>query len=76
MAAAVRSRGGAVQVRGERLVLEGISAREAGEIVEAAGAGPVHHLSERTSSFEDAYLELAGTLTRRSSTANDQKDLT
>jgi ABC-2 type transport system ATP-binding protein len=44
------------------LVIHGMSAREAGELAAVVGAGPVHWLTERTSSFEDVYFRLAGSL--------------
>lgn len=52
-----------VRREGEVLVIEGMSAREAGETVAAVGAGPVHWLTERASSFEDVYFQLAGSIT-------------
>lgn len=73
LAEAVRARGVAVEHeperdgdRGDLLVIEGLSPHEAGEIATAAGAGPIYWLSERTASLEDAYLELAGSLTAAS----------
>jgi ABC-2 type transport system ATP-binding protein len=61
-AAALRERGVGVSADEGLLVVRGISSAEVGEIVAAAGAGPVHGLTERTSSLEDVYFELAGTL--------------
>jgi ABC-2 type transport system ATP-binding protein len=48
---------------GDLLLVEGLSARDVGELAAVAGAGPVHWLNERATRFEDAYFELAGTLT-------------
>jgi ABC-2 type transport system ATP-binding protein len=69
MATAMRARGALVGVDGDLLVIEGSSAREVGEVAASIGAGPVYRLSERVSSFEDAYFELAGTLSRPSTPA-------
>lgn len=60
---ALRARGTTVRLDGDLVTIEDITAEEAGEIVSTLGAGPVHWLSERAASFEDAYLQLAGTLT-------------
>jgi ABC-2 type transport system ATP-binding protein len=62
MTAALRSRGALVTVDGDLLVIEGLTAREAGEIAARAGAGPTYQLNERAGTFEDAYFELAGTI--------------
>ena len=66
MAAALRDRGTIVSVDGDLLVIQGSSARDVGELAASIGAGPVYRLSERASTFEAAYLELAGTLGRPS----------
>jgi hypothetical protein len=66
MATALRDRGATVGVDGDLLVIEGSSARDVGELAASVGAGPVYGLSERASTFESAYLELAGTLGRPS----------
>jgi ABC-2 type transport system ATP-binding protein len=66
MATALRDRGATVSVESDLLVIQGSSAREVGEVAATIGAGPVYRLSERPSSFEDAYFELAGTLGRPS----------
>jgi ABC-2 type transport system ATP-binding protein len=57
---ALRARHIKVVAEGDALLIEGISAREAGETAAAVGAGPVYWLTERTSSFEDVYFRLAG----------------
>jgi hypothetical protein len=61
---ALRARGATVERDDELLVIEGLSPQEAGEVAAAAGAGPVHWLSERTNRLEDVYVELAGSLTQ------------
>jgi ABC-2 type transport system ATP-binding protein len=71
MAAALRTRGASVSSEGDLLVVEGSSAHEVGEVAAIVGAGPVYQLSERAVSFEDAYLELAGTLTQPSAAGTD-----
>jgi ABC-2 type transport system ATP-binding protein len=63
-AAALRARGLAVASDGDLLEIAGASARDVGELVSAVGAGPVHWLTERSTSFEDVYFELAGSLAR------------
>lgn len=68
---ALRARQIKVVVDGDTLLIEGMSAREAGETVAAVGAGPVYWLTERTRSFEDVYFQLAGSMTGRSSPAAD-----
>ena len=62
-----------MSVERDLVVIEGSSAREVGEVAAMVGAGPVYRLSERVSSFEDAYFELAGTLSRPSSTTPDER---
>jgi ABC-2 type transport system ATP-binding protein len=64
---ALRARRVKVAVDGDALLIEGMSAREAGEVAAAVSAGPVYWLTERTNSFEDAYFRLAGSMTRQSS---------
>lgn len=61
MARTVRERGHAVTIDGDLLVIEGVSAREAGELASTIRT-PVYWLSERATSFEDAYFKLAGSL--------------
>jgi ABC-2 type transport system ATP-binding protein len=73
MADAMLARGALVTLDGDLLVIEGITAREAGEIASTVGAGPVHQLNERAGSFEDAYLELAGTLGRPTTITTDER---
>ncbi len=51
----------AAQLEGDLVVIEGLSAQEAGELVSSVGAGPVHHLVERRGTFEDIYFDLAAT---------------
>jgi ABC-2 type transport system ATP-binding protein len=68
VATALQDGGATVSVDGDLLVIRGSSAREVGELVATIGAGPVYRLSERATSFEDAYFELAGTLGQASST--------
>jgi len=53
------ARGLTVTASGDALVVDGIGAPEVGEIAATVGAGPVHWLSQRSSSFEDAYFRLA-----------------
>ena len=72
MATELRDRGATVGIEGDLLVIQGSSAREVGEVAATIGAGPVYRLSERPSSFEDAYFELAGTLSRPSSTSTTE----
>ncbi|MBX7266366.1 ATP-binding cassette domain-containing protein [Micromonospora sp. Llam7] len=62
MLRAVTARDLRADLDSDLLVIHGMSAREAGELAAAAGAGPVHWLTERTSSFEDVYFRLAGSL--------------
>ena len=69
---ALRDRGARTSVDGDLLVIEGSSAREVGEVAATIGAGPIYQLSERASSFEDAYFELAGTLARPATTSNER----
>jgi len=69
--AALRAHGASATFDGEIVLIGGVSAREAGEIVAAADAGPVHSLSERASSLEDVYFELAGTLGNPSGNVTD-----
>lgn len=73
MVAAMRARGATVTLDGDLLVIEGTTAREAGEIAAMIGAGPVYQLGERAGSIEDAYFELAGTLARPSTTATSER---
>ncbi|HEX6419697.1 MAG TPA: ATP-binding cassette domain-containing protein [Acidimicrobiales bacterium] len=61
-AAALVAAGASVGRDGDLLVVSAMAAREIGEIVARAGAGPVHRLAERAARFEDAYLALAGSL--------------
>jgi ABC-2 type transport system ATP-binding protein len=72
IADAMRDRGVRTSVDGDLLVIEGTSAREVGEVAAAIGAGPIYQLNERTTTFEDAYFELAGTLARPA-TITDQR---
>ena len=58
----VTARGLRADIDDDLLVIHGMSAREAGELAAVAGAGPVHWLTERTSSFEDIYFRLAGSM--------------
>jgi ABC-2 type transport system ATP-binding protein len=62
MLRAVTDRDLRADLDGDLLVIHGMSAREAGELAAAVGAGPVHWLTERTNSFEDVYFRLAGSL--------------
>lgn len=73
MAEAMRQRGAVISVDGDLLIIEGVSAREVGEHAAAVGAGPVYSLSERASSFEDAYFQLAGSLTNPRATGADER---
>jgi ABC-2 type transport system ATP-binding protein len=59
-AAALTEHGATARLDGDTVMVEGLDVRSVGEIVTAAGAGPIYGLSERTPSFEDAYFELAG----------------
>src|SRR5215207_2674336 len=68
---ALRARKINVTVEGDALMIEGMSAREAGETAAAVGAGPVYWLTERASSFEDVYFRLAGSMTRESPARTD-----
>jgi ABC-2 type transport system ATP-binding protein len=72
MTTALRDRGATVAVDGEILIIQGSSARDVGELATSIGAGPVYRLSERTSTFEDAYFELAGTLGQPSTTSTTE----
>ena len=63
LAEALRARGTAVECDGELLLIDGLSARAAGELAAAVGAGPIFWLSERTARLEDVFFELAGSLT-------------
>ena len=62
MLRAVTARGLRAELEGELLVIHGMSAREAGESAAAEGAGPVYWLTERTSTMEEVYFRLAGSL--------------
>jgi ABC-2 type transport system ATP-binding protein len=62
VAAELRARGHRVQQQEDLLLIEATTAAEVGEVVSTLGAGPVSLLRERTSTFEDAYFELAGNL--------------
>ncbi len=73
MAEALRQRGAGVGVDGDLLVIEGVSARQVGEVVAAVGAGPIYALAERGGSFEDAYFQLAGSLTSPGATGTDER---
>ena len=72
IADAMRDRGARTSVDGDLVIIEGTSAREVGEVAATIGAGPIYQLSERASSFEDAYFELAGTLARPATTADQR----
>jgi ABC-2 type transport system ATP-binding protein len=72
LAAALRDRGATVTDDGDLLLLEGSSARDVGDLADRTGAGPIYRLSERASTFEDAYFELAGTLGRPSGTSTTE----
>jgi ABC-2 type transport system ATP-binding protein len=61
-AGALVAAGASVERDGDLLVVSGASAREVGEVVSRAGAGPIHRLAERATRIEDAYLALAGSL--------------
>jgi hypothetical protein len=50
---ALRARHVTVTEDGDAVLIEGLSARETGELVAAVGAGPVYGLTERTTSFEE-----------------------
>lgn len=73
VATAMRDRGATVTIDGDLLVIEGSSAREVGEVAGTLEAGPVYRLHERERSFEDAYFELAGTLSRPSSAPTGER---
>ena len=73
IADAMRERGARTSVDGDLVIVEGSSAREVGEVAATIGAGPIYQLNERSSSFEDAYLELAGTLARPSIASTDER---
>jgi len=75
VATALREGGATVNIDGDLLIVHGRSAREVGEAVATIGAGPIYRLSERASTFEDAYFELAGTLTRPSTTINGERSM-
>ena len=62
LAEALVARGVSVDREGDLLVIEGLPPDEAGDIAAEVGAGPVHRLSERTTSLEDIYFSLAGSL--------------
>lgn len=66
----LRARQLKVVVEGDTLLVEGIGTREVGEIAAAVGAGPVYWLTERSSSFEDVYFRLAGSMTDPAYEAN------
>jgi ABC-2 type transport system ATP-binding protein len=70
-ATALRPLATAVSQEGGMLIIDGVSAREVGEAVALADAGPVHRLSERAGTFEDVYFELAGSPTDAAAVAND-----
>ncbi|WP_345042357.1 ABC transporter ATP-binding protein [Streptomyces sannanensis] len=61
----LRARQLKIVAEGDTLLVEGIGTREVGEIAAAVGAGPVHWLTQRSSSFEDVYFGLAGSMTDR-----------
>jgi ABC-2 type transport system ATP-binding protein len=65
----LRDHGATVASDGSLLLITGMTAHEVGDLVSVVGAGPVHHLAERTPTFEDAYFELAGTLAQPASRA-------
>jgi ABC-2 type transport system ATP-binding protein len=71
-AAALRTRGALVTLDGDLLVIEGLTAREAGEIAATAAAGPIYQLNERAGTFEDAYFGLAGTISRPSAISDER----
>lgn len=73
MAEVVTAREFKVDFDGDLLIIHGMPAREAGEIVSAIGAGPVYWLTERASSFEDVYFELAGSTAAQVSPAADER---
>jgi ABC-2 type transport system ATP-binding protein len=58
--AALVERGATAHLDASTVVVAGLDARTVGEIVTAAGAGPIHALGQRSSSIEDAYFDLAG----------------
>jgi ABC-2 type transport system ATP-binding protein len=64
VADALRTRGATVQADGATLLVEGWTTNDLGDLVAAVDGGPVHRLQELVSSFEDVYLELAGTIER------------
>jgi ABC-2 type transport system ATP-binding protein len=70
--AALEARGAVVSVDGDLLVIQGSTAREVGEVAASIGAGPVFQLNERTSSFEEVYFDLAGTLATPSNATTDE----
>jgi ABC-2 type transport system ATP-binding protein len=67
LAAALRGRGVHVEIDLGVVVVQGLPAREVGDIAAAVDAGPVWRLAERPGSFESAYFELAGTIRQPSS---------
>jgi ABC-2 type transport system ATP-binding protein len=72
MIRALTAGGNEVDVDGDSLSIQGMSAREAGELAAAVGAGPVYWLTERASSFEDVYFQLAGSLMTPASVDHDR----
>lgn len=76
LADAMRARGAAVTVDGDLVVIEGATAREAGETASEVGAGPVYQLGERAGTFEDVYVDLAGTIARPSGATTSERSAT
>ncbi|HEX5996955.1 MAG TPA: ATP-binding cassette domain-containing protein [Jiangellales bacterium] len=70
---ALRDRGVTLTEDGDAVFIEGMSAREAGELVAAVGAGPVYGLTERATSFEDVYFRLAQSTPGQSSMTTDME---
>jgi ABC-2 type transport system ATP-binding protein len=64
--AALVEHGATAHLDADTVVVAGLDARAVGEIVSGAGAGPIHALSERTFSIEDAYFDLAARQAERS----------
>jgi ABC-2 type transport system ATP-binding protein len=73
MVAALGERGAVVTTDGDALVIEGRSAREVGELAGLLDAGPVYRLTERAGDFEDAYFELAGTISGLPSSSTHER---
>jgi ABC-2 type transport system ATP-binding protein len=69
--AALRARGATVEVDGDLLVVDGVTAHDVGLTVSEAGAGPVYQLHERPGSFEEVYFELAGSPANRRDLADE-----